>query len=360
MRKIVISGIVGLLVSSCISMNQFVVTQVGEEPEKYSQRFIYSLPQTVLEVKLEVEKTIFLPGPYRQFSEKYLGISQYIREEKTEWKISGAGVSEYSEPDPMQYYSVNLVKGFFRGEEYFDLASRGLVINPMGVIASGIILPTEKQAEMPAVLELSMKRSHKEKTDTLFKTVITDSSFVKIPILRKQKDAKTLEQKAEEAANLIIKIRKRRLKLVTGEYNVFPEGQALETALEELSRTEKEYIALFTGKIYSEKYIRSYFIVPDGQTEKTEFMKFSREKGILPADSEEGIPVTIEVSRLEDFTSILPGEERNPLNTLYFRLPSTCSLRLTEADKLLYEARISLFQAGSVLPLPLKMKRLNK
>jgi hypothetical protein len=355
MRKIFISGIMVILVSSCMSLNQFVVTPVGKEPAVYSQRFIYSLPQSVIEVKIELEKTTYLPGPYRQFTEKYLGMSQFINEKKAQWAITGVNLTDLKEPDPLQYYSVNLLKGSFESDSYLDLTSRGLVIDPMGMISAVATLPGT-QDEFPVIFDLSLKKNHKEKVDTLFKTVIRDTSFVKIPILRKQKEAKTLEQKAEEAANLIIKIRKRKLKLIDGEYKVFPEGQALETAIEELNKTEQEYIALFTGKIYTEKFIRRYVIIPSGGSEKLVFMKFSQSKGILAKDSPDGQPVTLEVNPSEGFLPGLKEYENNTKNTLYFRIPSTCQVRITEAENLLYEGRISVYQAGVVLPLPITKK----
>jgi hypothetical protein len=352
MRKLFISGIIAVFLSSCVSLNQFVVTTVGEEPSGYSQRFIYSLPQTVLEVKMEFEKSIYLPGPYRQFSEKFLGISKYIKEEKTTWDITGVQVSEFSEPDPLQYYSVNQLRGSFSSEKYFELASQGLVIDPMNAISSVSNLPLLHQSEMPAVLDFSMKRNHKEKTDTLFKTVITDSTFVKIPILRKQKEAKTIEQKAEEAANLIIKIRKRRLKLVTGEYAVFPEGKALEIAIEELNKTEKEYIALFTGKIYTEKYVRSFLITPSGKTEELVITGFSEAQGILSKESNKGKLVRLELKPVEGFPVGINDNNKILKNTLYYRVPATCLIVISESENTIYEGRISVFQAGSLLPLP--------
>jgi hypothetical protein len=357
MSKILVTWIICLLVSSCISLNQFVVTPVGEEPASYSQRFIYSLPQTVLEARMEFEKTIYLPGPYRQYAEKYLGISKFIKEEKVNWEITGIDVSVFSEPDPSQYYSVNLIRGTFQTEKYFELAQQGLVIDPMTAFSSNVTLPTSYQTALPAVLEFSMKRNHKEKTDTLYKTVITDSSFVKIPILRKQKEAKTIEQKAEEAANLIIKIRKRRLKLVTGEYALFPEGKALEIAIEELDRTEKEYISLFTGKTYTERYSRSFFIVPSGNDEKTVFMNFSESKGLLPKESHEGKAVAIELKPNEGYPIGISRNEQIQKNTLYYRVPATCLVQITGTNDLLFEGRMSVFQAGSIFTLPLKKSK---
>jgi len=356
MRKIIVLGLIVFLLGSCLSLNQFVVTPLGEEPVEYSHRFVYSLPQTVIEVTLDIEKTSYLPGPYRKFTEKYLGISSYINEEKTRWKISDIRLSESLEPDPQKYYSVNLIRGTFQSDAYFSMTSNGLVIDPMGFISSRATLSNQLTDESNRIVEIAMKKNHAEKTDTLFKTVITDSSFVKIPILRKQKDAKTIEQKAEEAANLIIKIRKRRLKLVTGEYNVFPEGRALEAAIEELDRTEKEYLALFTGKVITEQFTRSFLIVPDGFSQQFEFAKFSENSGLQSIDSVEGQSLSIEINPVGGFPFGIYGEEVIPKNTLLYRVPSTCVVRISEGLNLLYDGRISLFQSGSVLPLPVSKK----
>jgi len=355
MNKIYITGIILLLVSSCISMNQFVVTRLGDEPEGNPRRFIYSLPQTVVEVKLEYTKTTYKPGPYRQFTEKFLGMSQFISQEKTQWEITGAEMSGSSQPDASKYYSVNLLKGDFQSREYLEMSSKGLVIDPMGMISYNTIMP-EKQIEYEAIYDLSLKQNHQEKVDTLFKTVIRDSSFVKIPILRKQKEAKTLEQKAEEAANLIIKIRKRRLKLIDGEYGFIPDGQALITAIEELNKTEKEYISLFTGKVFTEKFVRSYFVVPAGGNEKLVLTRFSSQKGIITKDSAEGQEVYLEINPLEELPEIIMPESLNQKNTLYYRIPVTCQVKLLQGNNSVYEGRISLYQSGPVLPLPVHQK----
>jgi hypothetical protein len=344
------------LISSCASVNQFVVTPVGDEPAEYLGRFVYSLPQTVLEVRIDFEKSTYLPGPYRSYSGRFLGMSEFIEEEKSMWEIKGVRVSAHNEPDPLHYYSLNILKGNLQIERYFKMISEGLVIDPMGVIFSNTIMPLNMTDEFPQMVDFSMKKNQVEISDTLFKTVIRDSSFVKIPILRKQKDAKTLEQKAEEAANLIIKIRKRRLKLMTGEYEVFPDGKALEISVEELNKLEKEYLALFIGKVYRESYSRSFFVVPAGGSEKTTIAGFSGEKGILPIKSAEGKSIELILKPINEFPFDFDEIDEIKGNTLYYRVPSTCSVQISSQEELLYEGRISVFQAGNVLPLPVNEK----
>jgi hypothetical protein len=352
MRKVIITVLSGILISSCASVNQFVVTPLGEEPASYSQRFIFSLPRTVFEVKTDYIKSVYIPGPYRKFAEKYLGTLQCINEEKTEWEICNVQVSEFSEPDPLQYYSVNLLKGLFRCDTYFSMVSNGLVIDPSGAVSANALVTPKENTEKTSLTDVTLKMNEIETIDTLYKTIITDSSFVKIPIVRKQKSAKTIEQKAEEAANLILKIRKRRLKLISGDYAVIPEGKALEISLKELDRAENECLALFTGKVYTEKFSRSFFIIPVGGNEKNVIMKFSKSKGWLPKESTEGQEVVMEINYAEGYPLTIDTKSNDKKNTLVYRIPSACVVKISGSDRLLYEGRVMIYQAGELTELP--------
>ncbi|MCB9012894.1 MAG: DUF4831 family protein [Bacteroidales bacterium] len=352
MKRILFLIFIIYSLSACSGLNKFVVTPLGQEPQSYKQRMVYSIPRTVFEVNVNYRKTIYLPGPYRKFSEKYLGISNYINDEKTLWEISGIEVSEFKEYDPENLLSLNLIRGKFTAGSYFKLSEQGLVLDPTGMVSEASVIPIQTAEAFPVNIDLSLKKNHKEKTDTLYKTIITDSSFVKIPVLRKQKEAKTIEQKAEEAANLIIKIRKRRLKLVDGEYDIFPEGEALEIAIAELNRTEKEYLSLFIGKIYTEEYSRSILVVPSGQSENTELFRFSESRGWLAEGSNDGQKISLSInpppSMLKE--DVIP--EKMPLNTLFYRIPVSCTVQIKQAEKLIFDGRMSIYQSGIGVGLP--------
>jgi hypothetical protein len=361
MKKYLLISTLILVIASCVTPGKFAVTRIGEEPQIYSQRFIYSLPRTVVMINLNFEKDTYIPGPYRLYSEKFLGISEFINKAETKWRVSGANLSGFNEPDPLQYYSVNLITGSFPSLQLIELGKNGLILDSnqgIGIGAEGIV--KDKIIEPPYFTNLSEKENFTETTDTLYKTIIKDTSFVKIPFLRKQREAKTLEQKAEEASNFIINLRERRYELQSGDSDVFPEGTTLETMISELNKLEKEYLTLFIGKIFTQRYSRSFFITPSGTVENITFMKLSAGKGILPADSPEGESVTIEISPLGS-TGVLKKNlpqtpKKNEFNTFYFRLPEVSSLRLVQKDKLLYESRFTICQAGSLLSLPVGMQ----
>jgi hypothetical protein len=60
---------------------------------------------------------------------------------------------------------------------------------------------------------------------------------------RNDGDIKSLEEKAEEAAAFIYKLRKRRFKLLVGQEQPVPDGNALDISIRELDELEKEYLS---------------------------------------------------------------------------------------------------------------------
>lgn len=357
MNRLIVLVFVSFIMGSCSVSNRFVVTRPGEEPVESIGKLAYSLPRNIIEVSLHYEKVISIPGPYRKFSSKYLGISNVIETEKTEWDLISADLRIFEESDPEHLYYITILKGNLPSAIYGNMIESRLILDPVKVQAKYLRIPDSESVKIPAISETSMKRNLLEASDTLYKTVIMDSTFVKIPILRKQREAKTPEQKAEEAANLIIKVRKRRLKLVDGEYNVFPEGIALETALKELDRTEKEYVSLFTGREIRERYIRSFILVPAGGEQKIEFAAFSESEGLMKPSEGKGRMLSVEVQPAEGYNYNQSLIIDNSLkNTFLYRMPGICSIRVMDGETPIFEGRISLFQSGRMLGLTLPEK----
>lgn len=358
MNKYFLSIILIYFLSSCATPDKFQVTKIGEEPEIFSQRFVYGLPRTVLLVKLNFEKETNIPGPYRMFSEKYLGMTDFIGKAETKWRISGVNISAFNEPDPLHYYSVNLISGSFPYIQYLKLSKEGLIIDPdqgIGIGTENIV--SDKIIEPPYFTNLSVQEIYNEVSDTLYKTIIRDSTLIRTPVIRKLKEVKTLEQKAEVAANFISEIRDLRYELLSGDANVFNAGIALQTAIKELDKMENDYLLLFIGKRFTQKYSQSFIITPSGALENLTFMKLSPNKGILPADSPEGEAVTIEISPSGNTEVLKKNISQTPVkevfNKLYYRVPEVSRIRLLQKNKPFYESRFSIHQAGSFVDMPL-------
>lgn len=356
MKRHVIILLTLIILSSCGTNNLFQVTRVGEEPEDFRQRSVYVLPQTLMRVDVEFEKETFIPGPYRLFTEKYLGIDEYITQTGYSYRILNVDVENLTEPDPDHFYSINLLKGEINWENYFQMSHYGIILDPSSVYDLNTSeLKEDKLTQTFFFTDRSVKRNLTEVTDTLYKTVIRDSSYVRIPILRSQREAKTLEQKAEEAANFIIKTRKRRFKLLAGQYELFPEGDALAISVKELDKLEKEYLELFLGKRIKSTYRRSYLFIPEASksTQSHVLARFSPQIGLFDAEDASGEELLIElipagkVSQINNSTV-----ESLKENNLYYRIPDIAEVRVRIKNDILYEGRQSIYQLGEFLNYP--------
>ena len=86
--------------------------------------------------------------------------------------------------------------------------------------------------------------------------VQVDTGFVQMPVTREVMQDKTLEDKAAEAAEIILSVRQERMNIAMGHTDATFSGEALAAALEELSRIEEEYLALFRGYTVSRNRAR--------------------------------------------------------------------------------------------------------
>ncbi|MGC9341859.1 MAG: DUF4831 family protein, partial [Bacteroidales bacterium] len=246
-------------------------------------------------------------------------------------------------------------------DQYLRLSKYGFILDPTNNINQEIGL--ESSGDFPGVpvfTDLSVKRNLTEVTDTLYKTIISDSSYVRVPVLRKQREAKTIEQKAEEAANFIIKIRKRRFKLLAGQYEIFPEGRALAISVDELDKLEKEYLELFIGKRIKQTFRRSFVITPESLKSEQNFVvaRFSPFTGVVDAEGSSETPLNLEVAPLGKLkslgTTIQPYQTAE--NTLIYRIPDLADVTLSIQSEVLYQGRMQIYQAGEKVGYPVSLK----
>jgi uncharacterized protein YeeX (DUF496 family) len=358
--RVTILLIIALVVfNSCTVSSKIITVKVGEEPKEYTQQMIYSLPQTLYKVRVQLEKQSMIPGPYYIYAEHFLGLKEVITKPSISYRIDKVNVESLSEADPEQFYSINTIKGDFNASGILALSKQGYILDPNNSVKQefGVFKSETNNGELPSVQGLFLSENLKTVTDTLYKTIITDSSYIQIPIVRSQQEAKTLEQKAEEAAKLIINIRKKKFRLLSGVNEYMPDGKALEIAIKELEKMEDDYVKSFTGRVIKESTIYSFIVVPetDSDLQKYTLSYFSSASGLSKVEGN-SYPIVFEVKALnktqkveENSTSGLNGEN---YNQLYYRIPDVAEIRVLLGDYELHKSRQSLWQTGSIVSIP--------
>lgn len=351
--KILSLTLVSLLISSCATADRFIVTSLGYEPVEATENFIYALPETGLKASVEYEKQIFIPGPYADYAQRLLGIEGVKKSRSETYSIVNASITSYKETDGSRFYTLNRIEGELMTDRLEWAEEKGLVIRGDYTRQLQFGGPQKGGAEQDFLFEdVTMESNVEMKEQTIYKTLITDTSFVKVPVTSQQMERKTLEKKAAEAAKLILEIRSDRYFLSAGIVDPLPADFDLETALKELDKLEEEYLSLFIGKSFSERTSGEYYILPEGDTEPEifELDSFSPGQGI---GAEDGNPIEMVITpgtNARSLRNLLPQEPETAVyNRFYYRIPELCDVRISHNGTELAALRVSIYQSGALV-----------
>jgi len=354
MRKIAANGLIGLLLFACTPASKIVVTNIQDLAVHRAGSYIYSLPRTRLAVELQAVRHTTIPGPYYRYAEQLLGIKGAPSEAFTEWEITGINVFPVTEPDPDYYYSIEAGNNKSVINDLMKFTEEGLVLNTGNFQPLADLNMLWGETHGPVhFTDLSVKKNY---IDESRKKGRKSEIPIDMPVIRQKEVYKLESEKAREAADFIIKTRKRRFKLLAGQYEVFPEGQALETSVRELNKVEEEYLSLFTGITYSDTLRRTYTFIPSDplKIERNIILRFSNEIGFSEPTSATGDPMVIEVKNL-GFTNNLKGvplPEKGPgyTNTLLYRIPDKAVVKVFYGSNTILEAELKVYQYGAFVP----------
>ena len=316
--------------------------------------FVYALPRTVISVDIEYDKIVGKQGPFYDLRFKYLGLEEGLKEDFTSWSMNNIKLSSYQEIDPEEYY---VVSGII-SSNFLSLSKSGLVLSvESGAFGEGINKFDPFVEDEVFFTDLSVKRNVEVLIDTASKMVFVDTAFIRVPYVEMKSRFKTLDEKAEEAANFIIKIRKRRFKLLSGQYDVFPEGVALEYAVKELTKLENEYLALFVGKTVRYKYSRSVEVIPESGLEEQTYplFSFSHTDGLMPDEIPDGNQVSLNIRSLGTTRLLEQYEYRSDSLSpggLIYRVPEVTQVEVLTGEGALYSKKLLIYQLGKLLRLP--------
>jgi len=316
--------------------------------------YVYSLPQTTFKLNLEVLRTRTIRGPYYRFAEKLLSLKDVPSRSSDKYNITRVQLEPFEEADPEHVYLVRQVSGQTDLSGLLKLGSEGLIFdNRQTIVAGDQVKFPDAAGEAPFFTELSMEKNTVMSIDTFYKTILTDTSFIRVPVLKEQLIVKTIDEKAEEAADFILELRYERFMMLTGNNSLVPEN-----AVERLDEIEREYLELFIGKTFEERYNYSFYITPsEGEVyENIEILEFSDRRGVLEQGSSDSDVLSLSLSKIGK-TEILknPGQaEKLPLqrNALYYRVPDVANVEVSLGGRTLLKGRYRVSQYGEILSIP--------
>jgi hypothetical protein len=362
MRTKTLLGIlfVSLVVFSGCSMPQSSVSTTPYDPEarvRFGQ-VVYQLPQTTIRVDAKIVRKRYIAGPFAPWAEEYLSIQDVPQKDSVFYSLADLKLSSFNEADPEHAYQLN-TNGQFALDNVFSLTSEGLIADPEGGLVSSDAKYLNRDNENEIYFtDYSVKRNLKWETDTLYKIVFRDSIFVKTPVLKDQIAAKSMKEKAWEASKFIIKTRKRRFKLSAAQYEIYPEGEALEISIKELYKVEDRYMSLFIGKTFSDTMKVSFYYTPEEDVveQHQELFRFSSGEGIV--ERPQGNPVSVSVLHMQKTKSLsdaVLSDEVEPQSVIMYRVPDHAIVRINYDRHNLLEKRMLINQFGKIISMPVNV-----
>ncbi len=370
---LVLLSIIFLASAQKVVTNSTEVRAANTQLTFNGNQLYYALPKNIVRVEFTIQQTQLFEGPYARYASKYLNINDgVIGSNKTNYEISNIKMDRFSVIDSSKFFAISNVNAFNIPE--IKLNSDGVIISyNSNSNNEGYKVEACPTALLSAGLadymfdDLGVRSFMTEKSETLYRTVKTDTSETQVPYTHKKSASTSEEMNAEEAAAFIRKLRKRRLKLLTG---VFEEtnavgGQAMKIMIAELEKLEQQYLNLFTGVelVTKQKYYFD-FEAEEGVTQEQVVLGWFSPKNGLSSNKND--------AQKSDFKSILlksimlsgippPKIDRidNTLKTpaaikygLYYRIPGRVNLTIQCNNNILIRQQMQIAQKGEVVPLP--------
>ncbi len=347
------------LVAACCMQFVSAEAQKRKADLNVPSTVVYALPQTVFSVDVLVEKKIQKVGPFASFSEKYIGVTPKIISNGVDWNIKSIALTEEGEVDPQHFYKLTSVGNY---------QPNLIQLTPKGLIQGFNMTQSKTEKEVAASLikeeifveieygKFSIDPNLLITNDTVYKVVETDTAFIKVPELKEQAKAKSIEDKAKEAAHQLFKLRKRRFKILTANYEVLPpDGKAYEVIVRELDKLEKEYLALFLGKEVRVMEKGQFSYTPSSNDKGGVIFRISPAKGLVDVSDLKAVPVRVVFKDLS-VTSELPVLPQDPNVTtnslIHYRIPGQAEVSILQGKKLLYKKNHLISQFGKVMTMP--------
>ena len=352
-NQYIMKNIYGFIAAlALVAVSQSASAQKKSDAEGY---MTYSLPSTAIVLEVEAVQEKFYAGPYAAYAEKYLGIKARQKDETT-FQLTGIKMTPLLEADQSRRYTLNVKKGQINGT-FLKLSSVGLISFSDAKFGDESVwrFPTDGQGNFNG---MGVSSNLTSEAAVLYRNNRKDSFYDRVSVKQDMLVEKSVEQRAAETAEMILKLRKQRLQIVTGDTDATYSGEAMGAAITEITRLEEEYMMLFAGYTESQTQKMRFEVVPQADKEDQIYVAFrlSDTAGLVPADNLSGKPVIMEITPQEFSVPVVDVEDKNKKEVLaYYRIPAICTVRLMDGANLLLQSRMPIYQLGQESSLPVNV-----
>lgn len=289
----------------------------------------YSLPKTSIEVSLTYTKKTYKAGEFYQYSERYLNVTNPIKEDGVEYILDKIETKTKGIIDKSQSYQVEFKSNSV--SPYVTLTKDGLIC---AINSDYTISADQGKALLPSNSE----------------PLSDPKSFLSEEILRAGSSAK----QAELIAKQIYTLRDSRNNILTGDAdNMPPDGNAYQLVLNKIDMQEKALTAMFVGSVMEEHGQTEFTIVPEAKDiDKRVVARFSSQLGVVGANDLSGAPIYLSLTNKEPKGEIFltPKEEKELEKKfskgIIYNIPGKATLNITFNNQAYINTEIEVAQYG--------------
>lgn len=321
-----------------------------------AQDATYALPFTSFTIEVDAVQEIHFAGPYSSFAKDMLSINVPESDVRKTY-IKEIRIVPHVEADPWsQRFTAPVANSTM-----LEMSAQGLIAFGEMPQASAIDWRF-KPAGQASYGAKGITGATKQQNNIVYKTVLTEEGEVRYPVEHSVSVAKTLEDKAAEAAKIILEARQDRHNIAIGNTDANYSGESMGAALEELTKIEKEYLVLFTGYDTVSEFHATFEVLPSATARTHRYTAFyMTEDGKLVKETKgkarpyelEFTPVSVpdvNAEPVQDASGKLKKQEKPA--TIHYRIPAICRVRLLEDGAALAETRVPVYQLGREAEMP--------
>lgn len=320
-----------------------------------AQDVTYALPFTSFTVEVDAVEEIHYAGPYSPYAKDLLNLNVPASDTKKTY-IKEIRIVPHLEADPWaQRYTAPA-----GNSSLLAMSAQGLVAFGDGIDGKDLqwrFQPSGTASFGTAGITGPMKLVNQIE----YKVAQSEEGEIRYPVEHSVSMAKTMEDKAGEAADVILQARKDRLNIAIGNTDANYSGESMAAALAELTKLEEEYLLLFTGYSVTREFSASFEVMPSATARTHRYTAFymTEDGSIVKENKPRAKPYELE------FTPVsVPDVKTEPVATdarkkpekiasIHYRIPAICRLRLLENGNPILEKRVPVYQLGREAEMPI-------
>ena len=318
---------------------QYITTHAKAATPGQQRGIYYALPRTVIQLDFVVEEIELLEGPYSDYV-YMIGADDYIMEDGMEYRLVDVMMTTYAEADPNATFFVEMNAKKGDVTEFY--------MTPKGILQGVGIASTPSSTPQPAPL-----------TSHLSPLTSQDRNFK----YQYGSKAKSPEQMAFAAVEMINRIRDEKIKLLTGFQETAFTLDTYRQMYADLDQMENDYLSLFVGKRIVNTVVKTVYVTPSKEVPSQSIARFSTDKGFSTGVSGPGNVITLQALSLKTTGSINEPSQSavetiSHENKLFYRIPETANVKVSMGNEVLLEKRVDVAQYGVFMLAPLGKTKL--